>query len=349
MKTIITAWAACLTLTVWPAFAETMLNTSADQLPRKVIVGTAVQGFWGEYPGLNKRLAQLEEIIGRMAEQSQKKYGRGLDLAILPETAVTDGRGKNGAVGAVSFEGPVKDNFARLARQHHCYIVVPMILREDKERKECSNAGVLVDRKGEVAGIYRKVHVAVETGSDSMEGGVTPGKEIPVFNCDFGKLGIQICFDMEFDYGWKELARKGADLVAWPTASPQTSHPAFRAMQYRYYIVSSPWRHNASIFEPTGKITSQVKPPEQILVQELDLSYAILPWSSKLQNGQALRKIYGEKVGFRYYQEEDCGIFWSNDPHVTIGQMIRSIGLAESQTELIRIRGLYHNAGVPVY
>ena len=118
-----------------------------------------------------------------------------------------------------------------------------------------------------------------------MEGGVTPGKEVPVFQCDFGKLGMQICFDMSYDYGWKELERQGTELVVWPTQSPQTSQPAFRARQKRHYIVSSTWRDNASIFEPTGKITAQVKPPQDILVQELDLSYALLPWSGQLGEG----------------------------------------------------------------
>ncbi len=54
-----------------------------------------------------------------------------------------------------------------------------------------------------------------------MEGGTTPGKNLPVFDCDFGKLAIQICYDMEFDRGWQELARQGAELIAWPTQSPR--------------------------------------------------------------------------------------------------------------------------------
>jgi hypothetical protein len=120
-------------------------------------------------------------------------------------------------------------------------------------------------------------------------------------------------------------------------------------MQHNYYIVSSTWRDNASIFEPTGKIVSQVKPPNQVLVEQIDLSYAILPWSSKLQKGEALRKKYGDKVGFRYYDDEDCGLFWSNDPGLTIGQMARSIGVAEAGDELARIQKLYHKAGVPGY
>jgi hypothetical protein len=181
-----------------------------------------------------------------------------------------------------------------------------------------------------------------------MESGTTPGHALPVFDCDFGKLGIQICYDMDFGEGWAELARRGAELIAWPTQSPQTSQPASRARENRCYIVSSTWRNNASIFEPTGKIAAQIKPPQSILVHELDLSYALLSWSSKLQNGEAFRKAYGDKVGFHYYEDEDCGIFWSNDPKTTVGQMVRSVDVLELEEELARVRRFYRAKGVRI-
>jgi predicted amidohydrolase len=247
----------------------------------------------------------------------------------------------------VPFRGAVRDTFARKAREHRSYIVVPTYLLESREKKVCSNAAILIDRKGELVGVYRKLHLAVHTGSDSLEGGMTPGKEAAVFDCDFGKLGMQICFDMEYDYGWRELARQGAELVVWPTQSPQTTHPAARAIEHRYYIVSSTWRNNASFFEPTGKIIAQIREPAHILVEQLDLSYAILPWSPGLQKGVALKKKYGDKVGFNYYEDEDRGIFWSNDPRIPIGEMARSLGLSEAHEELQRIRRLYDKMGVP--
>jgi predicted amidohydrolase len=329
------------------AAAELTVPSTADRPPRKVIVGTAMQRFWGPYPGLEKRLAQLTALVDQMAKESRKQYGRDLDLAILPETAVSGETSHDVMADAIPLQGALEDTFAKKAREHHCYIVVPTYLLEDKERKLCSNAAILVGRSGEVVGIYRKVHLAVHTASDSLEGGTTPGKESSVFQCDFGKLGIQICYDMEWDYGWSELARQGAELVAWPSQSPQTTHPAARAIAHRYYIVSSTWRDNASFFEPTGKITAQIREPAHVLVQQLDLSYAILPWSPQLHNGAALKEKYGNKVGFRYFVDEDRGIFWSNDPQVPIGEMIRSLGLGETDQELRRIRKLYQKAGVP--
>jgi predicted amidohydrolase len=322
------------------------VRTTSNTAPRKVIVGTAMQAFWGQYPGLRNRLDQLAGIVDQMAAQAKTTYGRGLDLAILPEAAVTGEAGDDALAHSVPFEGELKDTFTRKAREHRCYIVIPSYLLDSKQKKLCSNAAVLVGRKGEVLGTYRKVHLVVSLEHGTMEGGATPGDALPVFDCDFGKLGIQICYDMEFGEGWAELARRGAELIAWPTQSPQTGQPASRARAQRCYIVSSTWRHNASIFEPTGKIAAQIRPPQSILVHELDLSYALLPWSSKLRNGQALRQAYGDKVGFHYYEDEDCGIFWANDPKLTIGQMVRSLGLLELEEELARVREFYRAAGV---
>ena len=353
-------------LTLPVAGAEIAVKSTSDQPPRKVIVGTVMQPFWGKHPGLKKRLDQLTVIVDRMQSQSEKKYGRSLDLAVLPEMALSGEGERVGQVADWSFplEGAVKETFAREARKCHCYVVVPTYLLEDRATKRCSNAAILFDRRGEVVGTYRKVHLVVDSDSGSMERGSTPGKEEPVFDCDFGKLGIQICYDMEFDDGWRELARKGADLVVWPTQSPQTSQPAARAKRNHYYIVSSTWRNNASIFEPTGKIASQIRwpvnekeaevgnltPPEDnVLIQEIDLSYAILPWSSALKNGEALKKAYGDKLGYRYYEDEDRGVFWSNDAHTTIRQMLRSMGLMEEQEEFQRAERAYHKAGVPGY
>ncbi len=328
------------------ANSDESIRTTSNTPPRKVVVGTVMQSFWGQYPGLRNRLDQLAGIVDQMADQANEAYRRGLDLAVLPEVALTGEAGDDALARSVAFEGEAKETFSRKARDHGCYIVVPMYLLDSKEKKLCSNAAVVVGRKGEVLGTYRKIHLVVSLERGTMESGATPGNALPVFDCDFGKLGVQICYDMVFPEGWAELARRGAELIAWPTQSPQTSLPAARAREHRCYIVSSTWRHNASLFEPTGKIAAQIKPPQSILVHELDLSYARLPWSSKLQNGQALWKAFGDKVGFNYYEDEDCGIFWSNDPKMPIGQMVRSIGVLELEDEMARVRRFYRSAGV---
>ena len=327
------------------ASAPAASRNTSNTLPRKVVIGTAIQDLWGTYPGLRQRLDQLTSLVDRMVEQSGKRYGRGPDLAILTETAVTGEAGKDARACAVPLEGPLREAFSRKASEHRCYIVAPTYLLE-ADGKRCSNAAILFGRDGTVAGVYRKVHLVVAPDSETMESGSTLGTDVPVFQCDFGRLGIQICYDMEFDGGWNELARQGCELVAWPTQSPQTATPAFRAMREGFYVVSSTWRNNASVFEPSGRIAAQIRPPESVLAYEIDLSYAILPWSAKLENGKALQKKFGEGVGFHYYEDEDRGLFWSNDPRMTIREMVRSLGLEERHEQLARVRQVYRKAGL---
>jgi predicted amidohydrolase len=312
-----------------------------DALPRKVVVGTAMYAMWGEYPGVEKRLEALGQIIDEMAHQATERYpGSKLDLAVLPEDAICGGRNGAAAERSVSLEGPVLERMAAKARQRCCYIVVPLFMLENREKSLCTNAAALLDRAGNVAGIYRKVHPVAAQSSDVLEDGVAPGEVFPGFECDFGRLGIQICFDIEFDDGWEALARQGAEIVAWPSQSPQTIQPASYAMRHRYYVVSSTWRNNAAIFEPTGMIAAQILPPERVLVQQIDLSYLILPWQPELRNGAALREKYGDRVGCHYSEAEDRGLFWSNDIRMPISQMVREMGLETLDQSLERNRKL---------
>jgi hypothetical protein len=162
-------------------------------------------------------------------------------------------------------------------------------------------------------------------------------------------VGIQICFDMLYPDGWRALARQGAEIVALPSASPETVHPCIYALQHRYYIVSAAPRDHAAVFSPLGVIEAQVT-QEAVLVHQIDLSYAILHWEAVLEEGEGLRRRFGDRVGFHYYRPEDAGIFWSNDPGTPIAKMIASLGLSESDANVERVRRLQDNArgGPPV-
>ena len=196
----------------------------------------------------------------------------------------------------------------------------------------------MIDRNGRLAGRYVKVHpVLDQVGPDGkivLEGGVTPGAEYNVLDLDFGRVGVQICYDVEYPEGWRRLAEQGAELVLFPTQSPQLTRPGMYAATHEYWVVSSTFRNNASFFEPgTGLVAAQITEPKQTLVHEIDLSYLILPWSSRLRNGEAFREAFGDRVGYRYSESEDRGVFWSNDPNRSIGEMARSLGLLETATE----------------
>ena len=306
---------------------------------------------------LSERLETASQMIDAVAQEAGQKYpGKGLDLVVLPEYAIQTT--ENGPVSAlaVPLEGTVLETMGSKARQYRTYLIVPMILLEKqthKGRKQpiYSNACVLLDRQGKVAGVYRKVHpvgvpAGIPFGKDvtdtdqnsalmGLEGGITPGKEFPVFSCDFGKVGILVCWDMSYEDGWLELSRKGAEIVAISTASPQTVRPASFASRCRFHVVTSTPRNNVTIFNPIGMVAAQAT-ASGVLVHEIDLSFAVLSWSAILRDGKLFTERFGDKAGYLYSEREDHGVFWSNDPPKTIGSMVRELGLLQQHEQVQR-------------
>lgn len=356
-KTSVVATAFLLILSailLTPFRADAGRNDSSELPPRKVVIGTVIHGYYGiKYPGLDKRLDEVGELIDSVARESERKYpGEGLDLVVLPEEIVTYGKGATAQEKSVPLDGPVLDRMGAKARQYSTYLIVPLDLAE--KDGTFTNSAVLIDRQGGVAGIYRKVHLVPPLGSTVLEGGMTCGTEYAVFDCDFGRIGILICFDLSYPAGWKALADKGAEIVAVPTMSPQTARPSAYALEGRYYVVTSNHRNNAAVFNPVGRIDAQITDGDNnagtgsvnltqgaVLVHKIDLSFAIVPWSGTLGDGRLFSDKYGGKVGYTYYRDEDCGVFWSNDPEKTIGDMIREVGVSEfdpylKQAEIIQ-------------
>ena len=309
-----------------------------DRPPRKVIVGTTMTRWYGDYPGLGGRLEQIRGLVDQMAAESRARYGRSIDLALFTEYAVTAGKPGPAAEVAVPLDETIIEALGSKAREHKTYIVFGGVFRDIPATGCCSNAAVVIDRRGQPVGHYVKVHPVLDrVGPDGkvvLEGGVTPGAEYNVLDLDFGRVGVQICYDVEYPEGWRRLAERGAELVLYPTQSPQLTRPGMYAATHEYWVVSSTFRNNASIFEPgTGLVAARLSEPKRTLVHEIDLSYLILPWSSRLQNGAAFREAFGDRVGYRYSESEDRGVFWSNDPNRSIGEMARSLGLIETTTE----------------
>jgi predicted amidohydrolase len=310
-----------------------------DKLPKKVLVGTEVTG-WDlvlAFP-LEMRLQRMDELVESMAEQAKVTYpGKRLDLVILTEYFMSR-PGDNPAQRAVRLE-EVRPRIAACAKKYGCYMVVPLVLREEDPPLRYTNAAVLVDRNGQVAGIYRKVHPTSDLKAVVLEDGLTPGSNFPVFDCDFGRLGIEICYDIFYPDGWTALAKQGVDIVALPSETSETARPSGYAQQHRYYVVSATPKDHAAFFNPMGMIEAQAT-QQGVLVHEIDLSFEIVGDQVGLDQGQGLTRKFGDKVGYNYYTGEDAGIFWSNDPTTTIGQMIASLGLPEMDEETWHTRVL---------
>src|SRR5207248_418599 len=75
------------------------------------------------------------------------------------------------------------------------------------------NSAILVDRTGEVRGRYDKMFPTVT----ELDKGVVPGTEAPCFETDIGRIGMLICFDLNFNEAHESLAWGKPDVVVFPS------------------------------------------------------------------------------------------------------------------------------------
>ena len=95
---------------------------------------------------------------------------------------------------------------ARIAARLGSYLVIGA--SEKNIAAEIRNAAYLFDRKGKHVGAYYKVHPCRF---------YTPGDALPVFQTDFGKVGIVICADRRWPENIRCLRLKGAEIILNPT------------------------------------------------------------------------------------------------------------------------------------
>ncbi|MFD0311165.1 nitrilase-related carbon-nitrogen hydrolase [Streptomyces sp. NPDC127119] len=83
------------------------------------------------------------------------------------------------------------------------------------------NSAAVVDASG-VRAVYRKTHLWDRETLFFTPGDRTP----PVVDTAHGRIGVLICYDLEFAEMPRRLALAGADLIAVPTNWPLVEHPA---------------------------------------------------------------------------------------------------------------------------
>ena len=89
--------------------------------------------------------------------------------------------------------------------------------------EKVKNTCALIDRSGEVAGSYSKVHLMDAIGIRESDAAV-PGDKLGVFDTDFGRIGLMVCFDLRFPEQPRSMVLQGADIIfcaaSFPTGSP---------------------------------------------------------------------------------------------------------------------------------
>ncbi|MCD8316894.1 MAG: carbon-nitrogen hydrolase, partial [Eggerthellaceae bacterium] len=96
-------------------------------------------------------------------------------------------------------------------------VVIPVSFYE-KDKTRLYNSVACIDADGSICGVYRKTHIP-DDHFYQEKFYFSPGDSgFKVFDTNYGRLGIGICWDQWFPEVARALALDGADLIIYPTA-----------------------------------------------------------------------------------------------------------------------------------
>jgi len=242
------------------------LQVTSQPGPRKVKVGTVY---------LRPRNSTPENNLKLWCEQIDAAGKLGLDVVCLGEAITIVGTSCSVKDCAEPIPGPATRQLADAARRNRIWVVAGLT---ERVGDVVYNTAVLLDRKGRIAGKYRKVHLPRE----EWKNGVRPGDVYPVFETDFAKVAIQICYDWFFPEPAAIFALKGAQIIFAPTwgntlpdeAGRVDGESTFRvrARDNGLYMVPSVYSGNSLVIDPMGRILACSGGKEGVFWAEIDLN-----------------------------------------------------------------------------
>jgi hypothetical protein len=242
--------------------------------------------------------AEPQKIVDKMIAHWKGQFAQVLpdrpDLIVVPEAC--DRPSGLSAEKLLEYYKVRKDQvqqfFARTARENNCYIIYSAyrIMPDGSKR----NSSVLIDRKGNVVGIYNKNHPTI----GEIENGTLCGKDAPVFECDFGRVAMAICFDLNFDELRLKYAKAKPDLIIFSSMYHGGLMQSYWAYSCRCHFVGAiAGRATPSeIRNPLGQVIASNTNYFDFAVAKVNLDCKLAHLDYNWERLRKLKAKYGPKV-----------------------------------------------------
>ena len=152
-----------------------------------------------------------------------------------------------------------------------------------------------------------------------------------VYDTDFGRIGVGICFDSNFPEVWQALRDKGAELVLWPSAYSAGSQLQAYALMHHYYIVTSTYTRDCQVYDITGERILDEKSDDVTVARiTLDLDRSIYHENFNISKRDKLLKAHGDQVEQEsFLDREQWFVLRSKKPGVSARDLAKQFELEE--------------------
>ncbi|MBN1344408.1 MAG: carbon-nitrogen hydrolase family protein [Phycisphaerae bacterium] len=272
-------------------------------------------------------LSFKQRPLDRIVPLVDQEGAKGADLIALPETC----QGND----METLDGPTVSAMRKLAAKHHTYIVCPIYRSHEGKRL---NSAILIDRAGNVVCVYDKVYPY--WSEFNLKPPCSAGRDVPVHQADFGRIGMAICFDANFPEVWKRLADQGAELVIWPSAYSAGTTLQAHALTNHFYIVTATLRPDCIACDITGKEIHYSKSNDVHVTRiTLDLDRGIYHQNFNTPKRDKLLKEHAADVEQELYMpREQWFVLKAKRPGVSARALAKQYGMEELRDYVNRSR-----------
>jgi beta-ureidopropionase len=301
---------------VLPGMAQKESGSADEQImPREIwIAGVSQMNLHAETP--EQMVDQVMEILRGIIPYKP-------DFVCLPEAfAFAYVEKKSTLEEKVAISKTVLKRFSEFSKQNNCYTVCPVYLPRNQN---VYNAAVVFDRSGNNIGSYEKIHLT----DYEMDGGLTCGALFqPAVKTEFGPIGVQICFDIEWDDGWRMLQQQGAKIVFWPSAFSGGQCVNTKAWEHKYVVASATNKNTARLCDITGEVIAKTGIwNSNLYVAPFNPEKAFLHTWPSVQSFPEIEKKYGRKVRITNFHEEEWSVIESLSADIKVKDILKEFNL----------------------
>ncbi|MDD4108891.1 MAG: carbon-nitrogen hydrolase family protein [Prolixibacteraceae bacterium] len=258
------------------------------------------------------------------------------DLIVLPEVCDKPG-GLNTTELTEYYEvrkNQVLDFFKEKAAENRCYIAYGT--KRVDEKGSWRNSIIVIDREGDVAGIYDKNFPTI----GEIESGIVPGDSSPLIKCDFGTVGCAICFDLNFTELCDEYAVKKPDILIFSSMYHGGLMQEYWAYRCRSFFVGSlaPRTTPSEIRDPFGQVLASSTNYFDYAVTTINIDAKLVHLDYNWERLRKMKEKYGPMVTVFDPGKVGAVLITSEHPDISIDEMIDEFDIELLDNYLTRAR-----------
>ena len=245
------------------------------------------------------------------------------DLFLLPEIfLVPVHKGPDSYTNPEEEGNETYQRLGAIASSYSAYIAAPLVTRKDGA---VHNSTVIFDRGGKPVFTYHKTFPT----SSEIDKGVSPGTRTPsCFDADFGRLGVAICYDLNFQPLLKHYYEQGIELLLFPSYFPGGLLLQSWAHLYMFHAVSSHAQGYESVFVSNlGFVVARANMFAQALTHEFELDSVVVPYYGNREAAHAAKEKYGPAVEMEIHRAEGDMILRYLGTDTTAKDILREFGI----------------------